>query len=182
VIELVYRAYFDGQLGLRFRSHGRRPMPHHPTYRRLLVERGSSGETGHFLSRRGDYAHVRGLAESGRLIPVVGDFAGDHALRKIGELIEEQGETVSTFYVSNVEFYLIRNEVFSKYVENVRALPLGENSQFIRAYFSYGQPHPAGLPGHRSTLVRQTIDNFLELFDQGAFYNYWAVCVLDYER
>ena len=181
VIELVYRAYFHGQLGLRFRSHGRGPMSHHPTYRRLLVERGSSGETGHFLSRPDDYAHVRGLAEAGRLIPLVGDFAGDHALRSIGEFIEEQGETVSAFYVSNVEFYLIRNEVFSKYVENVRALPLGENSQFIRAYFGYGQPHPAGLPGHRSTLVRQKMMTFLELFDQGAFYNYWAVSVLGYE-
>ena len=182
VVALVYRAYFDGQLGLRFRSHGRRPMRHHPTYRRLLVERGSSGETGHFLSRPDDYAHVRGLAGAGRLIPVVGDFAGDHALRKIGELVEEQGETVSAFYVSNVEFYLIRNEVFSQYVDNVRTLPLGEDSQFIRAYFSYGQPHPAGLPGHRSTLVRQKMTRFLELFDQGAFYNYWDVSVLDYER
>ncbi len=181
VIGRVYRAYFDEQLGLRFRSHSRRPRSHHPSYRRLLAERGSSGETGHFLSRPDDYAHVRGLAGAGRLIPVVGDFAGDHALRKIGELVEEQGETVSAFYVSNVEFYLIRNEVFSKYVDNVRTLPLGEDSQFIRAYFGYGQPHPAGLAGHRSTLVRQKMRRFLELFDQGAFYNYWAVSVLDYE-
>lgn len=181
VIAFVYRSYFEGQLGLRFRSHGRRPMPHHPTYRGLLVEQGSSGETGHFLSRADDYAHVRGLAEAGRLVPVVGDFAGDNALRKIGAFVEEQGETVSAFYVSNVEFYLIRNDVFSRYVDNVRALPLGEGSQFIRAYFSYGQPHPAGRPGHRSTLVRQKTKRFLELFDQGAFYNYWDVSVMDYE-
>ena len=122
-IELIYRAYFEEQLGLRFRSHGRRPMPHYPTYRRLLTAEGSDGTLGHFLSRPDDYAFVRELAESGRLLPVIGDFAGEHALRSIGRFVEEQGETVTAFYVSNVEFYLIRSGVFPTYVENVRALP-----------------------------------------------------------
>ena len=180
-IELIYRAYFEEQLGLRFRSHGRRPMPHHPTYRRLLRAEGSDGTLGHFLSRPDDYAFVRALAESGRLIPVVGDFAGEHALRSIGRFVDEQGETVTAFYVSNVEFYLIRSGVFPTYVENVRALPLADSAQFIRAYFSYGYPHPEALPGHRSTLVRQKINRFLELYDDGVFLNYWDVSTLDYE-
>ena len=180
-IELIYRAYFEEQLGLRFRSHGRRPMPHHPTYRRLLRAEGSDGTLGHFLSRPDDYAFVRELAESGRLVPVIGDFAGEHALRRIGRFVEEQGETVTAFYVSNVEFYLIRSGVFPAYVENVRALPLADSAQFIRAYFSYGYPHPEAIPGHRSTLVRQKIERFLELYDHGAFLNYWDVSTLDYE-
>ncbi len=33
VIEFTYRSFFDEQLGLRFKSHGRPPMPYHPTYR-----------------------------------------------------------------------------------------------------------------------------------------------------
>ena len=70
-IELIYRAYFEEQLGLRFRSHGRRPMPHHPTYRRLLTAEASDGTLGHFLSRPDDYAFVRELADSGRLVPVI---------------------------------------------------------------------------------------------------------------
>lgn len=180
-IELIYRAYFEEQLSLRFRSHGRRPMPHHPTYRRLLTAEGLSGSLGHFLSRPDDYAFVRELAASGRLVPVVGDFAGEHALRRIGRFVEEQGETVTTFYVSNVEFYLIRNGLFPTYVDNVRALPLADSAQFIRAYFSYGYPHPEALPGYRSTLVRQKMERFLELYDDGAFLNYWDVATLDYE-
>lgn len=181
MVELIYRAYFDEQLELRFRSHGRRPMAHHPTYRRLLIEESPGGTLGHFLSRPDDYAHVRELARSGRLVPVVGNFAGPHALRRIARFVEEQGETVTAFYTSNVEFYLLRDGSFPTYVENVRALPLASDAQFIRSYFSYGYPHPAALPGHRSTLVRQNMNRFLELYDDGAFSDYWDVSTLDYE-
>lgn len=181
-IEFIYRSYFDEQLGLRFRTLGRRPMPHHPTYRRLLTAESSEGNPAHFLSRPEDYAYVRELALEGRLVPVVGDFAGGHALRNIGRFVEDRGETVTAFYVSNVEFYLIRNGVFPDYVENVRSWPISESSQFIRAYFSYGYPHPEALPGHRSTLVRQRIARFLELYDSDAFLNYWDVSTLDYEQ
>ena len=180
-IEFIYRSYFDEQLDLRFRSHGRGPMPHHPTYARLLSVRGPAGELGHFLARPDDYAHVRMLAESGRLIPVVGDFAGEHALRRIGQFIEDQHETVTAFYVSNVEFYLIRNGVFPAFVDNVRSLPRSDRAQFIRAYFSYGAPHPAALPGHRSTLVRQNMSRFFELYDDDAFVSFLEVSTLGNE-
>jgi hypothetical protein len=182
VLEFTYRSFFDEQLDLRFKSHGRPPMPYHPTYRTLLLARGPDGEPSHFLSRPEDFDHVRRLAREGRLVPVVGDFAGSHALRAIGKFAREQDETVTAFYVSNVEFYLLRGDLFSRYVENVRALPTSDESQLIRAYFSYGYPHPAALPGHRSTLVRQRIGRFLELFDRGSYEDYWDVSTLDYER
>jgi hypothetical protein len=182
VLEFTYRSFFDEQLDLRFKSHGRPPMPYHPTYRSLLLAKDAEGEPSHFLSRPDDYDHVRRLAREGRLVPVVGDFAGPHALKAVGKFAREQGETVTAFYVSNVEFYLLRAGLFPSYVENVRALPLTESSQFIRAYFSYGYPHPAALAGHRSTLVRQRIPRFLELFDRGAYEDYWDVSTLDYER
>ncbi len=182
VLEFTYRSFFDEQLDLRFKSHGRPPMPYHPTYRTLLLAKGLDSEPSHFLARPGDYNHVRRLAREGRLVPVVGDFAGPHALKAVGNFAREQGETVTAFYVSNVEFYLLRSGVFPAYVDNVRALPLSDTSQFIRAYFSYGYPHPAAVAGHRSTLVRQRVGRFLELFDRGAYEDYWDVSTLDYER
>ena len=182
VIEFIYRSYFDEQLELRFRSHGRRPMAHHPTYRSLLVALGpSSGEASHFLARPEDYAYVRELVLRGRLVPVVGDFAGPLALRKIGDFATSRGEEVSAFYVSNVEFYLMRNGVFPDYVDNIRALPMSDSAQFIRAYFSYGYPHPEALEGHRSTLIRQNMNRFLEFYDSGAYRDYWDVSTVDYE-
>ena len=113
-------------------------------------------------------------------MPVVGDFAGAHALRSIGRFLEEQGERISSFYVSNVEFYLMRSGRFASYVENVRALPLQDDSLFIRAYFDYGLSHPARLPGHRSTVLLQRVPRFLALYDSRAYRSYWDVCTLDY--
>ncbi|HEY7818616.1 MAG TPA: hypothetical protein VIG29_10385, partial [Vicinamibacteria bacterium] len=182
IIEFTYRSFFEEQLGLRFKSHGRPPMPYHPTYRSLLLARDPSGAPAHFLSRSDDYQHVRKLARDGRLVPIVGDFAGPHALKAIGKFALEQGETITAFYVSNVEFYLLRSDLFASYAENVRSLPVRDSSVLIRAYFSYGYPHPAALEGHRSTLVRQRIVRFLELFDRGAYEDYWDVSTLDYER
>lgn len=179
-IQSIYRSFFVEQLELRFRSHGRRPMPHHPTYRTLITARSSAGTESHFLASVEDYAFVRSLSVSGRLVPVVGDFAGSHALRAVGEFLKEQGETVSTFYVSNVEFYLIHSGLLAAYAENVRALPLRPDSLFIRSYFDYGNSHPARLPGYRSTLVLQRIPRFLDLFDSDAYRSYWDICTLDY--
>ncbi len=75
-IRSIYRSFYSEQLDIRFNSHGRPPMPYHPTYRRLLLARSPGGSEAHFLASPEDYAHVRKLASSGRLVPVVGDFAG----------------------------------------------------------------------------------------------------------
>jgi hypothetical protein len=182
VVEFIYRSFFEEQLELRFKTHGRAPMPHHPSYRSLLVARGPDGASAHFLARPEDYDYVRKLSIEGRLVPVVGDFAGTHALSAVGSFTRTRGEVVTAFYVSNVEFYLLRDGSFARYAENVRSLPRSESSRFIRAYFSYGYPHPATLPGHRSTLVRQSMNRFLELYDEGAYSDYWDVSTVDYER
>lgn len=179
-IRFVYRSLFDDQLGIRFRSFGRPPMPYHPDYRALLMAESPAGLQGNFLGSPEDYRYVRELAMGGRLVPVVGDFAGGHALRAVGDFLRERGETVSAFYVSNVEFYLLRAGGFRQYVDNVRSLPLTEESLFIRAYFDYGLNHPAAMPGHRSTMILQRIPRFLSLYDSGSLRNYWDICTMDY--
>jgi hypothetical protein len=180
-IRAFYSAFYNDQLDIRFHSHGRPPMPHHPTFRRLLLARDEDGAPANFLSSAQAYRTVRDLAMSGRLVPVVGDFAGSHALSAIGAFLKEQGETVSVFYTSNVEFYLMRAGRFDTYVDNIRSLPLTDESLFIRSYFDYGLAHPARLPGHRSTVVLQGMKRFLELYDSQAFRSYWDVCTIDYK-
>lgn len=179
-IRLIYRTLFDDQLDIRFRTFGRPSMPYHPDYRSLLLSRSPDGTRSHFLASAEDYRFVRELVMGGRLVPVVGDFSGPHALRAVGDFLRERGQTVSVFYVSNVEFYLLRSGGFHQYVENVRALPLQEKSLFIRAYFDYGHAHPASLPGHRSTTIAQSMGRFLELYDSGVYHNYWEISTIDY--
>ena len=146
VIEFTYRSFFEEQLGLRFKSHGRPPMPYHPTYRSLLLARDPAGRPAHFLSRPDDYDHVRRLALTGRLVPIVGDFAGPSALKAVAKFAREQDEVVTAFYVSNVEFYLLRGGLFPSYVENVRALPLAPTSVFDPGVFQLRLSPPGG-PG-----------------------------------
>jgi hypothetical protein len=72
------------------------------------------------------------------VIPVVGDLAGAHALTAIGKRMAERGERLTTFYTSNVEFYLAREGKFSRFVENLRRLPHTDRSLIVRALFPRG--------------------------------------------
>ena len=180
-IRAMYRTLFEEQLEIGFRGRG--PLaPERPTLRALLSSRSPSGDTGSFLASPADYRFVRELARSGRIVPVVGDFAGPAALRRIAAWLRQRGETVSAFYVSNVEFYLFRDAAFARFVANVRELPLTPESVFIRACFDYGRPHPAQRAGERSATVLQRIPRFLQLHDAGAYKTYWDVCAKDYFR
>jgi hypothetical protein len=179
-IRAISRAFFEEQAEIRFRSFRRPWAVYHPTYRTLLLTRSPSGRFGYFLDTPEDYGIVRDLARAQRIIPVVGDFAGPHALRAIGRWVRERGLTVSAFYTSNVEFYLLRNDAFERFIANVRELPTKPDSLLIRACFDYGRSHPAELPGHRSATLLQRIPRFLELNAAGSYTSYWDVCTLDY--
>jgi hypothetical protein len=179
-IRNIYRAFFDEQTEIRFRTFGRASGSYHPTYRMLLRARSPSGRFGNFLDSPADYAFVRDLSRAQRIVPVVGDFAGPRALRAIGGWVRAHGLTVSVFYTSNVEFYLVRNHTFARFVANVRELPSRPESLIIRACFDYGRSHPAEIPGHRSVLLLQRLPRFLELFDAGAYTSDWDVCTADY--
>jgi len=178
----IYRAFFEEQVEIRFRSFRRPWAVYHPTYRQLLVTRSPSSRFGSFLDSEDDYRFVRDLSRGQRLVPVVGDFAGPQALRAIGRWVKEQGLTVSAFYTSNVEFYLLRQDSYERFVANVRELPTRPDSVLIRACFDYGRSHPAELPGHRSATLVQRLPRFLELYQAGSYTSYWDVCTLDYLR
>jgi hypothetical protein len=181
-IRNIYRGFFDEQAEIRFRTFGRTSGTYHPTYRTLLQARSPSGRFGSFLDSPEDYRFVRDLSRAQRIVPVVGDFAGPQALRAIGGWVRAHGLTVSAFYTSNVEFYLMRDHAFARFVANVRELPTRPESVMIRACFDYGRSHPAEIPGHRSVLLLQRLPRFLERYDAGSYATDWDVCTADYLR
>jgi hypothetical protein len=178
----IARAFYEDQANIRFQTFGRPGASYHPTYRSLLLTRSPSGRFGSFLDSAEDYRFVRDLSRAQRIVPVVGDFAGPRALRGIGAWVREHGLTVSTFYTSNVEFYLLRNDAFARFAANVGELPAGPDSVMIRACFNYGRTHPAELPGHRSILLLQRLPRFLELARSGTYTSDWDLCTADYLR
>jgi len=181
-IRRILRAFFDEQAEIRFRSFGRYPGTWHPTYRTLLTARSPSGRFGNFLDSAADYAFVRDLSRAQRIVPLVGDFAGPQALRAVGDWTRAHGLTVTAFYTSNVEFYLLRSRIFDRFAANVRALPTAPDSVIIRACFDYGRYHPAELSGHHSVMLLQRVPRFLELQAGGAYVTDWDLCTADYLR
>ena len=108
------------------------------------------------------------------MIPVVGNLAGPHALREIGRVLTERGEKLSVLYVSNVEFYLMREGSFDTFAASVRTLPYNARSVIVRSYFGggfYGS-HPQSVPGYFSTQLLQTVDSFAQEAARGGYATY----------
>ena len=177
-VDGIARAFFDGNLDLRFQSHGRRPRSHYPTFEDLLLERDHTGAMRNYLNAEQDFQFLRRMQQENRVIPVVGDFAGGKALSSIGDYVKSEGYAVSAFYVSNVEFYLFQEGRFSAFLDNLSRLPLDRTSLIIRSYFNYGRRHPETWPGYYVTSLLQRAEDLLEQGKAGRV-GYWDV-VMDY--
>ncbi|MBM3803111.1 MAG: hypothetical protein FJW26_12490 [Acidimicrobiia bacterium] len=177
-IEGIYREFFDQQLSLRFRSFGRPSFRFYPSFKDILLERDLDGQFGNFLNSEADFQFVKQLHSRNLIVPVVGDFAGSKAMRTVSEYLKERGETVSVFYVSNVEFYLVQNGVFDRFADNVQQLPISGQSLLIRAYFRF--PHPQRRPGYVSATLLQRLTRFIENRNAGYYKSYQDVGLRDY--
>ena len=173
-IERFHRAFFDGGLSLKFTSRNRAPRYYYPSYRDLILEKDLTGRQGSFLAREEDFRFLKSLEERNLVIPVVGNLAGERALRSIASYLRETGETVSAFYTSNVEFYLMRGDDFERFARNVATLPRNERSMIIRSFFNgnWGLAHRLNVSGYFSTQLLQTIDSFVKEFQSGGYQSY----------
>ena len=170
----IHQAFFDAGLDLRFTSLGRAPRPYYPTLKALLLERDLTSKQATYLAREEEFQYLKALQARNLVVPVVGNLAGSHALREIGKVVTERGERVSTLYVSNVEFYLMREGTFDAFATSVQSLPRDTRSVIIRSYFGggfYGS-HPQSVPGYFSTQLLQTIDSFASEVSRGGYATY----------
>ena len=134
-IDRFHRRFIEEGLSLRFQSTGRPPRSYYPTYRQLLTDTDGSGLQGNYLASEEGFQFVKVLQSRDLIIPVVGDVSGPSAMSAIGRLLTSRGIRLSTFYVSNVEFYLFGDGSFARYVANLRRLPHAANGVVIRSVF-----------------------------------------------
>ena len=175
-IEYVYRTLHEEGLDLRFSSIGRNNAFNYPTFESLLLQSDRSGQQQGYLATEASFLWMKKFQAENRLIPIVGDFAGPRAFKAVGTLLKKNGLMVSTFYTSNVEYYVFGNGEWRPYVENLRALPFTDDAVFVRAYFSNaGGPHPQAVPGHRSTTLVQGVRELLRDVSTGRVRSYWDV-------
>jgi len=169
----AHEAFFEGQLETKFElaESGRK----YPTLREILSATTPTGKSEGFLATEAAFQLVQRMHRQNRIIPVVGDFAGRHALQSVGRELARRQLTVSVFYVSNVEQYVLAPEKWQKWLRNVSALPTDPSSLFLRCYLDQGKRHPEQLPGHRTATVLQRVHSFQHRQEKQRSTSFWQI-------
>jgi len=163
-ITRFHRGFQDEGLELKFRSFGRAPQRHYPSYRELMLETDLEGRPAHFLATESAYVTVRDLQRHDAVVPLVGDLAGPVALPALARRLDRDGQRVSAVYVSNVEFYLFGAGRFDAFVANLARLPRRPGAVLLRSIFQVvGGPVR---PGYGSASVAASADALIRA--QGA--------------
>jgi hypothetical protein len=168
-ISRFHQRFIDAGLELRFNTLGRAPQANYPTYRDLLLETDAAGQQGSFLASEAAFQFVKSLQERDLVIPVVGDLSGPSALSAIGRTLSSRRHRLTTFYTSNVEFYLYGQGTFPKFVASLTRIPRSSRSVVIRSIF--GRPW-MGRPGDSSTSQLQLVSDLVKGHAEGRFKTY----------
>ncbi len=137
-IERFHQRFVDSGLELQFQSFNRPAQMYYPTYRDLLLATDHTGRQGNYLASEEAFQFVKSLQDRDRIIPVTGDLGGPSALVAIGRRMSEEGETLSAFYASNVEYYLDLQGSYLRFVSNLGRVPHTNRSVIIRSIFNRG--------------------------------------------
>lgn len=176
-IREIYNAFASAGLEVRYTIRDRPSGRFFPAFRDLLLEKDLDGRQRNYLASEESFQYLKKMQERDLIIPVTGDLAGTKALREVGRYLQETGDKVSAFYVSNVEFYLFRqDDAFQRFVENLKFLPIDKRSVIIRSYFNYAYyayQHPQTVDNHFSVQLLQTIESMLRDMDTGGYDNYY---------
>jgi hypothetical protein len=101
-----------------------------PSYRALMTAPDLGGHSRSYLASDEDFAFVKTLESTNRIVPIVGDFGGPAAIRKLGDYIRQHEGSVTAFYASNVEVYLNRHKL-GTFCGNLATLPYSSRTWFI---------------------------------------------------
>jgi hypothetical protein len=169
-IARFHSRFIEEGASLRFNTTGRAPQFDYPTYRDLLLEVDTTGAQRGFLASEESFQFVKALQARHLVVPIVGDLSGSSALAAVGRFLQTRGERVSSFYTSNVEYYLFRQGTFDRFIGNLTGLPRAGNAVVIRSVFGGGLTPPR--PGYNSVSLTQPIQALLNGYARGQFRQY----------
>jgi hypothetical protein len=106
--------------------------PSGPSYTNLMTLTDASGRNWSFLSSEENFRFVKEMHRKNLIVPLVGNFAGPKAIRTVARYLKDHSATVSAFYVSNVEMYILASPQWKRFCANVAELPMDESSVFVR--------------------------------------------------
>ena len=128
-IDTTLRAFSDDGPDIRY-GRSLPPGETRPSYRRLMTGADHRGVLRSYLASDAAFQFVKELQTRNRVLPIVGDFAGPHAIRRIGDYLRQRSQIVTTFYASNVEVYLTRDQRRT-FCGNLAALPYDAKTVFV---------------------------------------------------
>lgn len=141
-------------------------MPIYPRFGKLIRTPGRDGQPAHMLASETTYRTVRDAQRGDLLIPLVADLAGVGALPRLRDWLRQKRQAVSVIYVSDVEFFLLKDNRFDAYVENLDRLPRTEDAVIIRSS-TREIDHPERVPGDSATTIIRPLSPFLDAAKQG---------------
>jgi hypothetical protein len=103
------------------------------TYASLMTADDGRGENRSYLAKEEYFVFLKDLETRNLVVPVVGDFGGNKAIRSVARYLKGIGATVSAFYLSNVEQFLVQDGKWETFCSSASTLPLDETSFFIRS-------------------------------------------------
>ena len=136
-LDRLHRLFFAHGPAVSYTSTHNTRVPAPVTFAMLMSQADAHGSELSFLATEQAYQFVRSLQVNNLIVPVVGNLAGPKAIRAVGAFLRASGADVTAFYLSNVEDYLGKapvppNGQWSDFCANVAALPIGEDSVFVR--------------------------------------------------
>jgi hypothetical protein len=146
-----------------------------PSYSQLQSETDGQGRQHSYMASEANYRVLRDLEMRNLVVPLVGDFAGPRTLRAVGDYLRQHRAAVSVFYTSNVEQYLFQQgDDWSRFYENVAALPFDTTSRFIRSLSNRGWVTSQN-PNSRSAQLVASIAELVAAFRAGQIQSYYDV-------
>lgn len=113
---------------------------------RIVIRRTRGGQATSWLSNPDLYAHIRTLYQRDRVRMMGGDLTGSSALKAAGDAAKALELPVKVLYLSNAEEYF---KYVETYRENVRNLPVEDDSVVLRTIYSKEWVHADNLWGYQ---------------------------------
>lgn len=169
-LHYVYLTFYSLGLGINYQGNANA----RPTWWDLQVETDLAGVYRSYMATEANYKYLKGMHDKNLIVPLVGDFGGPKALRAIGKYLTDNKETVTAFYLSNVEQYLFQSDSWRYFYESVSTLPLDSASTFIRSVFNNQGGMRMNMRGGNANLLASMSEQ-VAMFKAGRLTSYQQV-------
>jgi hypothetical protein len=112
---------------------GRGGRGNFPSYTTVMEAADAAGRPWSYLSDESSFAFLKDYESRNLIVPFIGNFGGPKALRAVAAYLKQKNKIVEAFYVSNVEQYLVQDNIETNFLDSAATMPMDQSSVFIRA-------------------------------------------------